>query len=80
MPVCARSLSRVRLSVTPWTVAHQAPLTMGILQARILESVAISYSRDLPKPGIEPRSLASPPLADGFFTTAPPRKPERSIV
>ena len=30
---------------TPWTVAHQAPLSMGILQARILEWVAISFSR-----------------------------------
>ena len=31
--------------VTPWTVAHQATLSMGILQARILEWVAISFSR-----------------------------------
>ena len=35
--VCAQALSCVRLFVTPWTVAHQAPLSMGILQARILE-------------------------------------------
>ena len=41
----AQSLSRVRLFVTPWTVACQAPLSMGILQARILEWVAISFSR-----------------------------------
>ena len=34
---CAQSLSHVQLFVTPWTVAHQAPLSMGILQARILE-------------------------------------------
>ena len=33
-------------SVTPWTVAHQAPLSMGILQASILEWVAMSSSRD----------------------------------
>ena len=32
-------------SVTPWTVAHQAPLSMGILQARLLEWVTISFSR-----------------------------------
>jgi len=44
--------------MTPWTVARQAPLSMGILQARILEWVAISFSRDLPDPGIEPRSPA----------------------
>ena len=30
---------------TPWTVVHQAPLSMGILQARVLEWVAISFSR-----------------------------------
>ena len=32
-------------SATPWTVAHQAPLSMGILQARMLESVAFPLSR-----------------------------------
>ena len=36
-----------------------------ILQARILEWVAISFSRDLPNPGIKPKS---PALAGGFFT------------
>ena len=40
-----------------------------IFQARILEHVAISYSGDLPNPGIEPTSLMSPILASGFFTT-----------
>ena len=44
----------------------------GILQARILEWDAISFSRDLPDPGIEPASSA---LAGGFFTTMPPGKP-----
>ena len=38
-------LSRVQLSVTLWTVAHQAPLSIGILQARILGWAAISFSR-----------------------------------
>ena len=38
---CAYSLSHVLLFETPWTVAHQAPLSMGILQARTLEWVAI---------------------------------------
>ena len=38
-------LSCVQLFVTPWTVAHQAPLSMGILQASILEWVAISFPR-----------------------------------
>ena len=38
-------LSLVQLFATPWTVGHQAPLSMGILQARILEWVAIPFSR-----------------------------------
>ena len=43
----------------------------GILQARILEWVAISYSRRPTNPGLEPRSLALP---GRFFTTGPPRE------
>jgi len=43
----------------------------GIFQARILEWVAISFSRDLPDPGIE---LMSPALAGRLFTTEPPGK------
>ena len=47
----------------------------GIFQARILEQVAVSYSRDLPNPGIEPSTLGPPALAGRFFTTVPPGKP-----
>ena len=47
----------------------------GIFQARILEWVAISYSKGFPSnPGIEPTSLVSLALAGGFFTTVPPGK------
>ena len=53
---CAELLSHVQLCATLWTVVQQALLSMGILQARILEWVAIPSSRDLPNPGIEPRS------------------------
>ena len=42
----------------------------GILQARILEGVAMPSSRDLPNPGIKLVSLMSPPLADRFFTSS----------
>ena len=48
MHVCV--LSQVRLFVTSWTVARQASLSMGILQARILERVAISSSRGSSQP------------------------------
>ena len=72
----AKSLSRIQLSATPWTVACQAPLSMGFprqehfSQARTLEWVAISSSRDPPDPGIKPTSLVSPELAGGFFITS----------
>ena len=39
-----KSLSRVGLLGTPWTEAHQAPLSMGFFQARVMEWVAIAFS------------------------------------
>ena len=48
--VCGQSLSRVWLLVNPWTEPRQAPLSMGILQARILEWVAMPYSRRSSQP------------------------------
>ena len=45
MCMLSPKLSHVWLFATPWTVAQQAPLSMGILQARILEWVAIPFSR-----------------------------------
>ena len=62
---------------TPQTVAFQAPLSMGILQARILEWVAISFSRGSSDTGIKP---GSPALAGSFFTTEPPGKPSRVLI
>ena len=48
--MCVRVLSRVWLFATPWTIAHQAPLSgssiHGIFQARILGCIAIFYSRE----------------------------------
>ena len=48
---CAWSLRLVQLFPTPWTVAHQAPQSMGILQARIREWVATPSSRGSSRPG-----------------------------
>ena len=48
--VCAQLLSHVRHFVTPGTVARQAPLSMGLSQERILEGVAISFSRGSSRP------------------------------
>ena len=45
-----KSLSHVQLFATPWTVAYQVPLSMGFFQARILEWVAISFSKRSSRP------------------------------
>ena len=68
----------VQLFVTPWTLAHQAPLSMGILQARILEWVAMPSSRGSSWPR-DPTHIpcASPALASRFFTAEPLEKPLR---
>ena len=65
-------LSRFRLFVTLWTVAHPASLTMGFPRQEYWSGLPFSSSEDLPDPGIE---RASPKLAGGFFTTEPPVKP-----
>ena len=44
--VKVKSLSRVRLLVTPWTAAYQAPPSMGFFQARVLEWGAIAFSNN----------------------------------
>ena len=61
----AQSLSQVRLFVTPWTVPRQAPLSMGILQARILDWVAISSSRESSQPRDQTQVSC---IAGRFFT------------
>ena len=48
--LCAQTLSCIWLFETPWTVAHQAPLSMGNLQARILEWVPMPSSRGSSQP------------------------------
>ena len=65
-------LSLVWLFATSWTVAHQSPLSMGILQARILEWVAVPSLRDLPNPGIKPRP---PAFQTNSSLSEPPGKP-----
>ena len=58
LTMCCAVLSRVQLFTTAWTVACQAPLSMGILQTRILDWVAMPSSGDPANPGIEPKSPA----------------------
>ena len=68
--VCAQLL---HLCPTLWDPTDYNPpgsFVQGILQARILESVAMPSSRDLLDSGIKPAPLMSPALTGGFFTTS----------
>jgi len=68
--VCALSrFSRVRLCVTPWSLALQAPQSMGFSRQEYWNELPFPSPRDLPDPGIKPASLASLALAGRFFTT-----------
>ena len=62
--VCAKLLQSFRLFVTPWTVARQAPLSMGFFRQEYWGGFPCPPPWDLPDPGIEPRS---PAMAGGFF-------------
>ena len=53
-----KSLSRVQLFATPWTVAHQAPPPMGFSRQEYWNGLPFPSPGDLPDPGIEPRSPA----------------------
>ena len=74
MCVWAQLLSRAWLFVTPWTVAHQAPLSMGFSQQGYWSGLPFSHPGGLPNPGTKPTSPVSPALAGRFFTTEPPGK------
>ena len=69
-------LSRVRLFATPWTVAHQAPLSMGFSRREYWSGLPFPSPGDLPDPGIEPRS---PALQADALTSEPPGKPKYII-
>ena len=64
-------LSRVRLFATPWTVAHQAPPSMGFSRQEYWSALPFPSPGDLPDPGIEPKS---PALQADSLTSEPPRK------
>ena len=65
---CVWSRSVMSASVTAWTVVLQAPLVTGFSRKEYWSGLPCPPSGDLPDPGIEPASLKSPVLADGFFT------------
>ena len=66
-----KSLSRVRLFAIPWTVAHQAPLSMGFSRQEYWSGLPFPSPGDLPDPGIEPWS---PGLQAGVLLSEPPGK------
>ena len=65
--IVVRSLSRVRLSVTPRIIACQVPLSMGFFRQEYCSGLPFPPPGNLPDPGIEPVSLVSPVLADDFL-------------
>ena len=64
-----KSLSRVRLFATPWTVAYQASLSMGFSRHEYWSGLPFPSAGDLPDPGIEPGSAAL--LADALPSELP---------
>ena len=60
------------LFATPWTVAHQTPLSMGFFRQEYWSGLLLPSPGDLPDPRMEP---VSPALADKLFITEPPVKP-----
>ena len=56
--------------------SHQAPLSMNFSRQKYWSGLPFPPPASLPDPGIEPRSLVSPALEGGFFTTEPAGKPE----
>ena len=71
----ARVLSRVQLVVTPWTSLPASSVHGNFFRQEYWNGLPCPAPGDLPDPGTEPMSPASPALAGGFFTIEPPRKP-----
>ena len=74
--VKVKSLSRAQLFATPWTVAHQAPLSMGFSRQEYWSGLSFPSPGDLPNPGIKPRS---PTLQADALSFEPPGKTYTSV-
>ena len=72
--VKVKSLSRVWLFATPWTVAYQASPSMGFSRQEYWSGLPFPSPGDLPHPGVKPRS---PALEADALTSEPPGKPWR---
>ena len=69
-----KSLSRVRLFVTPWTIAYQAPPSMGFSRQEYWSGLPFPSPGNLPDPGIEP---GSPALQADALPSEPPGKSKK---
>ena len=65
--LCTQSLSRVLLFVIPRAVIYQVPLSIGFSRQEYWSGLLFPLPGDLPYPGIEPVSIASPALVGRFF-------------
>ena len=65
----AKCFSHVQLCVTPQTIACQASLFIRFSRQEYCGGLPFPSPQDLPNPVIEPKSVMSPALAGGFFTT-----------
>ena len=73
-PRSACVFSCARLSVTPWTGAHQGPLSVGFSRQEHWSGLPFPSPEDHPDPEMEPTNPPSPALAGWFFTTSTPRE------
>ena len=76
MKVKVKSFSHVQLFATPWTVAYQAPLSMGFSRQEYWSGVPFPAPGDLSDPGIEPLSAA---LQADSLPSEPAEKPVRVL-
>ena len=74
--MCAKSLQSYLTLVTPWTVAHQAPLSMGFSRQEYWSGLPCPPLGYLSYPGTMPMSPAAPALQADSFTTEPLGKPQ----
>ena len=70
-------LSHVQFFATPWTVALQAPLSMGFSRQEYWSGLPFPSPGDLPDPGIKPRSSA---LQAEFLPSEPSGKPHLALI
>ena len=74
---CVKLLSRDQLFATPWTVAYQAPSSMGFSRQEYWSGLPFPSPGDLPNPGTEPGSSA---LQADALPSEPPRKTIRQVT